>query len=171
MQHLKPSHVPQKEARHDGSKEVSEEEEEEEEEERSGDDRDDTTRNWDETKEKKKKKKKKQTRHKRPHSRYNESVIRKANKEATLWKYLQHTFLPGSISCLEWWAIEILTLLAGGLRFKDDDVIAIFFVHGCWNSLLVVFQMPSLGLSVAMAALTTDYIKNGSFHAAWLSKK
>ena len=82
-------------------------------------------------------------------------------------EYINATIIPGTISCLEWWAVETFTFLVGAMPLILSSKLNIFFVHTCWASLLLIFQMPMLGLSVAMAAVMTADIRNGRFYPAW----
>eukprot|EP01084_Bolivina_argentea_P001868 3459_1 len=83
-------------------------------------------------------------------------------------QYINATLIPGSISCLEWWAVETFTFLVGALTYNNQtSKLTIFFVNACWASLLLIFQMPMLGLSVAMAAIMTADIRASRFYMAW----
>ena len=82
-------------------------------------------------------------------------------------KYVSATLIPGSISCLEWWAVETFTFLVGATRYiAPDNILSIFFVHSIWSSILLIFQMPMLGLSVAMAAIITHDIRKQNYKRA-----
>merc|ERR1712154_237377 len=83
-------------------------------------------------------------------------------------QYLNATLIPGTISCLEWWAVETFSFLVGALTYNDGtSKLTIFFTHSCWASFLLIFQMPMLGLSVAMAAIMTADIRSSKFYPAW----
>mmetsp|Transcript_57998 Transcript_57998/g.96176 ORF Transcript_57998/g.96176 Transcript_57998/m.96176 type:complete len:568 (-) Transcript_57998:29-1732(-) len=82
-------------------------------------------------------------------------------------QYVNATLIPGAISCLEWWAVETFTFLVGALSYSYTSKENIFFTHACWASFLLLFQMPMLGLSVAMASLMTSDIRSGKFYPAW----
>lgn len=87
--------------------------------------------------------------------------------ESYFKQYITATKIPGTISCLEWWAVETFTFLVGALSYDTISKNNIFFVHSCWASFLLIFQMPMLGLSVAMAAIMTSDIRNSKFYPAW----
>ena len=87
--------------------------------------------------------------------------------EGYFHEYLSATMIPGTISCLEWWAVETFTFLVGGLVLVDESRLIPLFVHSCWASFLLIFQMPMLGLSVAMAAIMTADIREGKYYPAW----
>ncbi|ETO05554.1 hypothetical protein RFI_31844 [Reticulomyxa filosa] len=59
-------------------------------------------------------------------------------------KYVQHMWLAGSISCLEWWAVETFTFLVGTLRYESTSTLVVFFVHGCWNIFFFFFLKKNL---------------------------
>eukprot|EP01083_Nonionella_stella_P021108 58528_1 len=96
--------------------------------------------------------------------------VNEQGSETTYFKqYVSATLIPGSISCLEWWAVETFTFLVGALSYDNGATskLTVFFVHSCWASLLLLFQMPMLGLSVAMAAIMTADIRSNKFYPAW----
>lgn len=85
-----------------------------------------------------------------------------------LKEYVSAMIIPGMISCLEWWAIESITWMVGAMSHTDGiSVYIYYFVHGMYSSLLLFFQMPILGLSVAMAAIITGDIRMGRFKSAF----
>ena len=84
-------------------------------------------------------------------------------------EYLSATMVPGAISCLEWWAVEAFSFLVSGLSYADGTVskLTVLLTHSIWTSFLLLFQMPMLGMSVAMAAIITADIRSGKFYPAW----
>lgn len=82
-------------------------------------------------------------------------------------QYVSATLIPGTISCLEWWAVETFTFLVGALSYSYQSKENVFFTHACWASFLLIFQMPMLGLSVATAAIMTKDIRESKFYPAW----
>merc|ERR1712087_130853 len=85
-----------------------------------------------------------------------------------LREYVSAMLVPGAISCLEWWAVEAFSFLVGALTYAEGvSRLTVFCVHASWASLLLIFEMPMLGLSVAMAAIITADIRAGNFYPAW----
>jgi len=86
-----------------------------------------------------------------------------------LREYVAATMVPGAISCLEWWAVEAFSFLVNGLVLSDGvaSKLTVLLTHSVWTSFLLLFQMPMLGMSVAMAAIITADIRSGRFYPAW----
>merc|ERR1712087_412898 len=85
-----------------------------------------------------------------------------------LREYVSAMLVPGAISCLEWWAVEAFSFLVGALTYAEGvSRLTVFCVHASWASLLLIFEMPMLGMSVAMAAIITADIRAGKFYPAW----
>jgi len=86
-----------------------------------------------------------------------------------LREYVAATMVPGAISCLEWWAVEAFSFLVNGLSYSDGAAskLTVLLTHSIWTSFLLLFQMPMLGMSVAMAAIITADIRSGRFYPAW----
>jgi len=59
--------------------------------------------------------------------------------------------------------------MVGGLSYADGTVskLTVLLTHSIWTSFLLLFQMPMLGMSVAMAAIITADIRSGKFWPAW----